>query len=352
MTEAHVGVAGIERCREGGVIVDAHLDIGYNALLNGHNFLGDPAPGHLVSRGSLVNAGIGLVGATLMCPPAASRRHIESLGTASIEEPTALFYRTAREASLIAQAQIGYYRSVGLELIRDREGLNDFVRSWSPGKLAAVLLLEGADAIERPEQLGAWAVSGLRVIGLAWTRTRYAGGTGKPGGVTKLGRALLAAMDRNGLILDISHLAERAVADVFELWRGPIMASHSNSRELAPGDRQISDATMRELGTRGGVIGISFYGGHLKPTGPAGVEDIVNHVLHVAREAGGPEHVGIGSDLDGGFPAKEAAIQTMTGFDAVKAALRQHLSADQIEGVMGRNWLTFFGRSLPPRVGN
>ncbi len=62
--------------------------------------------------------------------------------------------------------------------------------------------------------------------------------------------------------------------------------------------------------------------------------------------------MGIGSDLDGGFPAKEAAIQTMAGLDAVKAALLQHLSADQIEGVMGRNWLTFFGRSLPTRVGN
>jgi len=328
------------------VIVDAHLDIAYNALLNGHDFQGTPPPDRLISRSTLHSAGVGLVGATLMCAPAASRRFIRELSGGDAESSLDLFYRTPRDAYLIAQAQVGYYRSVGLRLISDRADLEEYAHGWKQGQLAALLLLEGADAIEEPRQLPAWYRLGLRIVGLAWTRTRYSGGTGRPGGVTPRGRELLAAMRRQRMILDISHMADRAVADALDLWEGPIMASHSNARALVPGDRQITDGTIRELASRGGVIGISFFRGHLT-SGKAGPEDVVRHVLHVARVAGSHQHVAIGSDLDGGFPAADAAIGSLAEIGVVTDKLKEAFSAQEVEDIMGRNWITFFERALP-----
>src|SRR4029077_20344431 len=108
------------------------------------------------------------------------------------------------------------------------------------------------------------------------------------------------------VILDLSHMAEEAVADAFAIWRGPIMASHSNSRDIVPGDRQITDATAAEVARRGGMLGISFYAHHLRKSGRASLDDVVRHAVHLARAADGPEQVGLGTDLDGGFDSRYA----------------------------------------------
>src|SRR5437667_373435 len=222
------------------MIVDAHLDIGWNAISAGRGFLQPPASGYLVSRPSLVAAEIGLVFAT-----------------------------------------------------------------------------------------------------------RYSGGTGAPGGLTERGRQLLKAMRRKQVILDLSHMADEAVADAFGMWRGPVMASHSNARAIVPGDRQVTDETVAEIARRGGMVGVSFYRQHLRSSGHATLNDVVNHVVHHARSAGGPEHVGLGTDLDGGFDARHAPIDSLARLKGLPARLRLHFNRAQVEGIMGGNWLTFLERSLP-----
>ena len=319
------------------MIVDAHLDIGWNAIAEARSFLGEPAKGYVVSRPALERAGVGLVFATLYTAPQRARRPMR----------TRFVYETAHEAHIMAAAQVNYYRTTGLQLIRTRGELASYARRWRPGRLAAVLLMEGADPIETPAQLGAWVERGVRIIGPAWGRTRYSGGTNAPGGLTALGVQLLKAMRRQKVILDLSHMAEQAVADAFRLWTGPIMASHSNARALVPGDRQITDATAAEIGRRGGVIGMSFFERHLRPSGHATLDDVVRHAVHMARAAGGPEHVGLGTDLDGGFAANGAAMKRMTDFARLETKLRKHFSAAQVEGIMGGNWLRFLGASLP-----
>jgi membrane dipeptidase len=209
------------------------------------------------------------------------------------------------------------------------------------------MLMEGADPVETPSQLGAWTDMGVRIIGPAWGGTRYSGGTGAPGGLTELGVQLLKAMKRKKVILDLSHMADKAVADAFSLWRGPIIASHSNSRAIVPGDRQITDATASEVARRGGILGVSFYSTHLRKSGRASLADVVRHTVHLARAAGGPEHVGLGTDLDGGFGAKDAPISDLVQLKGLPTLLRRHFSATQIEGIMGANWLEFLGRALP-----
>ena len=319
------------------MIVDAHLDIGWNATAHGRGFLAPPAPGYLVSRPALVAAGVGLVFATLYTAPARAGRSMR----------TRFVYENAHEAHIMATAQVNYYRSCGLELIHDTAELAAHAKGWKKSRLAAVLLMEGADPIEDPSQLGAWTGMGVRIIGPAWGGTRYSGGTGAPGGLTELGRQLLKAMRRRKVILDLSHMADQAVADAFAMWRGPIMASHSNARALVPGDRQITDATAKEVARRGGVLGISFYARHLRASGPATLDDVVRHARHLARAAGGPEHVGIGTDLDGGFDARQAPIKDLSQLKELAMRLRAHFSRAQVEGVMGDNWLEFLGRSLP-----
>jgi membrane dipeptidase len=319
------------------VIVDAHLDIAWNAISAGRGFIGPPAPSYLVSRPTLVAAEVGLVFATLYCAPARATRSMR----------TRFVYENAHEAHLMAMAQINYYRASGLELVRSRDELTAYARGWRKGRLAAIVLMEGADPVETPAQLGAWTERGVRIIGPAWGRTRYTGGTGAPGGLTDLGRQLLKAMRRKKLILDLSHMADQAVADAFELWRGPIMASHSNAREIVPGDRQLTAESIAEIARRGGIVGVSFYQRHLRKSGRATLDDVIKHVVHHARAAGSPEHVGLGTDLDGGFDARQAPIDSLMRLKELRARLRLHFTQAQVDGIMAGNWLAFLERSLP-----
>ena len=322
------------------MIVDGHLDIAWNAISAGRPFVGPPAPGYVVSRPTLAAAGVGLIFATLYCAPTRARRSMR----------TRFVYGSPHEAYLMATAQVNYYRSVGLDLLLDRRQLSTYAAGWRKGRLAAVLLMEGADPVETPAQLGAWVERGVRIVGPAWSGTRYSGGTNAPGGLTALGHQLLKAMRRQGVILDLSHMAQQAVNDALAVWRGPIMASHSNARALLGGDRQVSDETVAEIARRGGVVGVSFYKGHLRKERDrtrAGLDDVVRHIVHHARAAGGAEHVALGTDLDGGFDARHAAIDRMAKLAELPARLRRHFSKTQVDGIMGGNWLDFLERALP-----
>src|SRR5947199_176286 len=115
--------------------------------------------------------------ATLYTAPARARRSMR----------TRFVYENAHEAHIMAVAEANYYRASGLKLIGLRRELDAYVKGWRCGQVAAVMLMEGADPVETPSQLGAWTDRGVRIIGPAWGRTRYSGGTRAPGGLTALG---------------------------------------------------------------------------------------------------------------------------------------------------------------------
>ena len=318
------------------MIVDAHHDIAWNALAEGRGFTGDPAPGWMVSRQALTDAGVGLVFATVFTAPRRTRWLRVPYG-----------YSTPGEAYLLGRAQVSYYRSVGLSLIRTRDELRRYVQRWRPGQLAAVLLMENADPIESPRQVGEWFDHGVRVIGPAWTRTRYCGGTNAPGGLTEAGRGLLRTMRRHRLVLDLSHMADRSVRESLEMWRGPVVATHGGARALCDRQRQLPDEVIREVAERDGMLGLSLYSGHLT-TGPrAGIDDVIAHATHMARVTGDPAHLGLGSDLDGGFGADRAAIRSLRGLAGLRSALVKRFGAAEADGIMGGNWLRFLDTALP-----
>jgi membrane dipeptidase len=118
--------------------------------------------------------------------------------------------------------------------------------------------MEGAEGIRSADELPEWHELGVRLIGLAWAGTRYAGGTRDPGPLTAEGRQLLGAMADFGFVLDLSHMDERAALEALDLYEGPVAASHVNCMALLPNfptNRHFRDPVLRRIIERDGIIG-------------------------------------------------------------------------------------------------
>ncbi len=177
-----------------------------------------------------------------------------------------------------------------------------------------VLLMEGADPIVRVDDLGAWWRRGVRIVGLTFGDTRYGAGvagggpSGRSGGLTDDGVALLSRMAELGLAWDVSHLTEQGIWQGLETGFPRVCASHASSI------RVTVDVNVRR------------------------------HVTHIAEIAGWA-HVGIGSDLDGGFGREESPeeIDTIADLHTVGSVV----AAEIRDALLGENWLTFLRCALP-----
>lgn len=237
------------------------------------------------------------------------------------------------------------------------------VRDAPPGQGFAPLrlgvLMECADPIGSPDELDEWAEGGVIAIGLAWWHQgRYAGGNGSDNaGLTDLGRALVARMDGLNLVHDASHLSQRSLDELLTQTDRPVIASHSNCRALLPGEnhRHLSDDSIREIGRRGGVVGINLVSGFLDPTlassgapqaGRATIDQVCAHVEHVCGVVGDRAHVGLGSDMDGGFTALglPEGIDEPKHLDRLAEALTaRDWSDEDVAGFAWGNWARFWG---------
>jgi membrane dipeptidase len=227
----------------------------------------------------------------------------------------------------------------------------------SRGALRVGILVECADPISGPEELPWWVEQGVVAIGLAWAMGgRYAGGNGKGEGITELGRAMIPEMDRLKVVHDVSHLSDRGMEEIFDLARGPVMASHSNCRDVVRTtearavQRHLTDAAIRQITGRGGVIGLNLYSPFLAKGGVrdrrATVAEAIDHVEHICQIAGNRRCVGLGSDMDGGFSAQKLP----EGIDgpADLARLADELSRrgwpdNDIHAFAWGNWARFWG---------
>jgi membrane dipeptidase len=265
-------------------------------------------------------------------------------------------YTTPEEAERQALDQLELYERWEAEgrvrVVRSRGDLDDHLAIWSPGgAVGIVILMEGADPVVAVDDLDAWWARGVRIIGPAWGRTRYSGGSGAPGGLTAEGRELVAAMRERGVILDASHLAEEAFWEALAAGAHAVIASHSNPRALVPGDRQLSDDMIRAIGAADGMIGLVLYNAFLDPAWrddhavPVTVDRQVRaHAAHVAALAGW-ERVGIGSDLDGGLGLEESPAELDTVADL--ALIGEVVPEGARDGVLGGNWIRLLRRALP-----
>lgn len=214
------------------------------------------------------------------------------------------------------------------------------------------ILIEGADPVASPDELQWWKDRGVVAVGLAWAKqSRYAAGNAVVGGLTAEGRALALEIDRLGLVHDVSHLADLAMDELFDLAGGRMMASHSNCRALLgnTNQRHLRDESILRIAMRGGVIGLNLFAKFLSPSGsttPPTVADACDHVEHVCDLVGHVHAVGLGSDMDGGFSADmlPVGIRRPSDLRLLADELSSRGWSDRdIEHFAWGNWARFWG---------
>ena len=176
--------------------------------------------------------------------------------------------------------------------------------------------------------------------------------------------ATLPEMRRGRVAAALVKLAAR-----LEIFGGPLLASHSNTRAVVRGERQLPDDLIRSIAARDGVVGVTFdawmlnhrreYDWSLQSPiinergtadGPITLEDVANHIVHICTLTGSPRHAGIGGDTDGqgGRLSAPAEIESAADFGRVGDVLaRRGFDEDAIANVLYRNWRDFYVRNLP-----
>lgn len=173
-------------------------------------------------------------------------------------------------------------------------------RAAADGKMAAILSIEGAELIGcDPGQVETAAEWGVRFLNPVWNHANRLSGSNaelQEQGLTSYGRDFVRRMEECGIYPDVSHISDPGFWDVVRLARGPVVATHSNSRALCPHRRNLTDDMFRAIRDSGGVVGLNLY----RPfVGPAGtMEELAAHVEHFLS-LGGEKTLCLGGDLDG-----------------------------------------------------
>ena len=265
----------------------------------------------------------------------------------------------------------------------------DIRRISARGKIAALMGIEGGHAIEDSlHALRMFYRLGVRYMTLTHTNTNdwadSEGDINNPkikhhNGLTDFGREVVREMNRVGMMIDISHVADKTFYDVIGVTRAPVIASHSSSRALAPHTRNMTDDMLRAVSKNGGVVMVNFYNGFLDsrkaenalrerslqdelnqkyPGDPQRVQEelrrwreannpgktplstLIDHFDHIIKVAG-IDHVGIGADFDGipldGAPEGMEDVSKMVNI-TVELMKRGYTDAD-IKKVLGENLL-------------
>lgn len=197
---------------------------------------------------------------------------------------------------------------------------DELEKNWNEGKMSALLTVEEGGVCQgETAYLRILYELGVRMMTLTWNfpnelgwpnrRIEEAGGrirweTDDEHGLTEKGIAFLEEMEKMGMIIDISHLNDGGIWDVFRCTRKPFVASHGNCRAVTPHPRNLTDEMIRKLAERGGVAGINFNKAFVTRTQgvsgkeSASLEEIVAHIRHM-KQVGGIGVIGLGSDFDG-----------------------------------------------------
>ena len=356
------------------LLFDAHLDLAMNAMewnrdltqpidqirLREKNATDKPdRGGNTVCFSEMRRAGLGICVATQIARVISPANPLPG-------------WHSAAQAWAHTQGQLAWYRAMqeAGELVQmtDAATLRRQVKLWQEDSVSStqpsrvpigyLLSLEGADSLLTMRHLEQAHEYGLRAVGPAhYGPGTYAQGTGASGGIGQRGRELLAEMTRLGIILDVTHLCDESFWEALNFFPGPVWASHSNCRALVPDHRQLSDEQIRALIERDAVMGVALDAWMLVPgwvrhtTTPqrAGLklERLLDHIDHICQIAGDARHVGIGSDLDGGFGREQSPSDLETIADLArlpKLLEARGYSADDVRAIAHGNFISFLLR--------
>jgi len=277
-------------------------------------------------------------------------------------------WNSPEQAWAHAQGQLAWYRTMEdreeMIQITDKNSLIKHLEKWNNNsikkRIGYILSLEGADSIINIDYLYNLYDQGLRAIGPAhYGPGTYAFGTGSSGGIGKKGKELLKEIEKLNLILDVTHLCDQSFWETLDNYNGNLWASHSNTRTVVPDERQFSDDQIKELIKRGAVIGMAFDAWMMIPNWERGIsnpeqkelliENIVDHIDHICQLTGSSNHVGLGSDLDGGFGKEQCPsdLGTIADLQKLDGILKKRgYSDDDINKIFNKNFIDFLKRIL------
>ena len=256
--------------------------------------------------------------------------------------------RLARARFLAGRLETAAAESGGrLVVVRSAADLTRFLaeRARNPDGVAALLSIEGAHAADGSlAGLDSLYGVGFRMIGLTHFFDNQVGGSsagvGK-GGLTDFGIRSLAWMEAHRVIVDLAHASPALIDDVLRRSHRPVVVSHTGVQGTCPGPRNLSDAAVRGITERGGLIGIGFWEAAVCSLAP----DSIASAIRYAARVGGIAHVALGSDFDGSTTIAFDASELVRVTDAL---LRAGFTAEDVRKVMGGNVLRFLMENLPP----
>lgn len=186
------------------------------------------------------------------------------------------------------------------EIVRTVQDIYDCKKK---GKIGIIIGAQNCDFIRHPdldESVEAFARLGLRVMTIAYNHRSFAAdgcATGTDDGITLDGKKMMRAMEKHGIVVDLSHVGRRSSLEAMDFCEKPAVFTHSNAYKLFPHYRNITDEQIKKCAEHGGVIGVSLYnvicwdGGEKFPT----IDNIIDNIAYYA-DLVGIDHVGLGSD--------------------------------------------------------
>ncbi len=233
----------------------------------------------------------------------------------------------------------------------------DIERAHRKHKIAALMGLEGGHGIEdSPRLLRDYYRLGVRYMTLTHTNTNnWADSSGDMtdpkvqhhNGLTEQGKEIVREMNRLGMMVDISHVADKTFWDALDTSQAPLIASHSSARAVTNVPRNMTDDMIRALAKKGGVIQVNFYCNFVSQKAAdapknapvrATLSDVVAHIDHI-RQIAGIDAIGIGSDFDGIECAPEGLDDVSKFPDLTRALLEKGYTPSDIKKIYGGNTL-------------
>jgi len=275
-------------------------------------------------------------------------------------------WNSPQQAWAQTQGQLAWYKTMEdlgeMTQITNLDQLNNHLKNWqqtnSKKAIGYILSLEGADSIISFAHLEKAYEQGLRAIGPAhYGPGTYAHGTDSVGGIGKKGKELLKKIEALNLILDATHLCDVSFWETMKVYNGPVWASHNNCRKFVDHNRQYSDEQITELIQRDAVIGIALDAWMMVPNWIRGrstpeelsvsLKQMIDNIDHICQLSGNSLHVGIGTDLDGGFGKEQAPVDmdTIEDLQKIPAMLsKRGYSTQDIENIVHKNFINFLNR--------